>query len=152
MHLEEAAETRTLLVAAGAQLKTDLLIFLRGHGFEQGELLRHETQSNVHAAKQRNYPVSVFFLKVVVNVEKRIANQLHPHFFHLVDDLKLQLVRVAEILEILLAGKKRLGVQIDFVVERSFPVHDGIKMRAVHRISQMSSTYRRMAQHFFSAE
>src|SRR5713226_8101056 len=150
MHLEQAAETRRLLAAAVAQLKTDLLIFLRGHGFEQSELLGHETQSNVHAAKQGIYPVGVFLLKVVVNVEKRIANQLHPHFFYLVDELELHLVCVAEILEILLAGKKRLGVQIDFVVECSFPVHDGIKMRAVHRISQMLSARRSLAGRSYS--
>jgi len=78
-----------------------------GHGFEQGELFGHETQSNVHAAKQRNYPVGVFLLKVVVNIKKRIPIS----FIHISSTggrLELQLVRVAEILEILLAGKKRL--------------------------------------------
>jgi hypothetical protein len=51
-----------------------------------------------------------------------------------VDQLELQFVRVAKILEIFLAGKERFGIQVDFVIERPFAIHDGIKMLAIHRI------------------
>jgi hypothetical protein len=47
--------------------------------------------------------------------------------------LELQFVSVAKILEIFLAGKERFGIQVDFVIERPFTIHDGIKMLAIHR-------------------
>src|SRR5712692_5942048 len=147
MHFEQRPKTRGFLTTPVAQLQTDLLILLRRHGLKQSELLGHQPQGKVHAAEERDHPVGVLLLKVVVNVEKRITDQLHPHFFHLVNDLELQFVRIAEILEIFLAGKKRLGVQIDFVVEGSFPIHDGIKMRTVHRISPMKPAPRVVARH-----
>jgi hypothetical protein len=66
------------------------------------------------------------------------------------NDLELKFVCIAEILEIFLAGKKRLGVQIDFVVEGPFPIHDGIKMRTVHRTSPMKPAHWLVVQHPYS--
>ncbi len=48
------------------------------------------------------------------------------------DDLKLQLVGVAEFVEIFLAGKQGLGVQVELVVEGSLAIHDGVKVFPVH--------------------
>ncbi len=76
--------------------------------------------------------MGILLLEVVVNIEQRVADQLHPQLFHLVDDLELQLVPVAEAGKVFLAGEQLFGVQIQLVVERTFPVHDGIKILSVH--------------------
>ena len=49
------------------------------------------------------------------------------------DELELQFIRIAKSFEIFLTGKERLGVQVNFVIERPFTIHDGIKMLAIHR-------------------
>jgi hypothetical protein len=87
----------------------------------------------VNALEKRDHSIRIFLLQVVINIEKRVTDQLHPELFHLVDQLELQFVRVAKILEVFLAGEERLGVQVDFVIERPLAIHDGIKMLAIHR-------------------
>jgi hypothetical protein len=54
------------------------------------------------------------------------------------DDLELQFVRVAEFLKIFLAREQRLGIQIEFVVERSFTIHDRIKEFPVHSVPSLN--------------
>src|SRR5580704_10270028 len=139
MHFQQRAKAGRFLAAAIAELQTDFLVFLWRHGFEQGELLNQEAHSDVNTLEERDYSIRIFLLQVIVNIEKRIANQLHPELFDLMDELELQFIRVAKSLEIFLAGKERFGVQVDFVIERSFTVHDGIKMLAIHRTPSFSN-------------
>src|SRR5438045_1425598 len=46
--------------------------------------------------------------------------------------LELQFVMVAELRVLRLAAEQRLGLQINFVIQRAFAVHDGVKLFSVH--------------------
>ena len=47
------------------------------------------------APKQRDDAIGIFLLNIVVNIEKRVTDQLHPELFDLMNDLKLQFVAIA---------------------------------------------------------
>src|SRR4029077_14044006 len=106
MHFQQSAKAGRFLAAAIAELQADFLGLLRRHGFEQGELLHQEAYGDMNAFEKSDHTIRIFLLQVVVNIEKRIADQFHPELFDLMDELELQFVRVAKILEIFLAGKE----------------------------------------------
>src|SRR5437867_1173397 len=83
------------------------------------------------APEKRDHPIRVFLLKEVVDIEQSVGDQLHPQFFNLMDDLELQLVAVAEGVEVLLTGEQRFRVEINLVIERAFAVHDGVVIVSV---------------------
>ncbi len=64
----------------------------------------------MHPPEESDHAIGIFLLDVIVDIEERVADQLHPQLFHLMDDLELQLVCVAERLEVFLAGEEGLGV------------------------------------------
>jgi hypothetical protein len=86
---------------------------------------------DVHPPEERDHPVGVLLLEVVVDVEERVADQFHPQLFDLVHDLKLHLVGVAEVSEVFLAGQQPLGVEVDLIVKGALAVHDGIEMFSI---------------------
>ena len=132
-HLEQGAEAGGLLAAAAAQVDPDFLVLLGGHRLQQAERLDHQFLRQVHPAEEGEDAVGVLPLEVVVDVEQRVGDQLHPQLFRLVDDLELQFVLIAEILEIFLAGEQLLGVQVELVVERALAVDDGVEILPVHK-------------------
>ena len=73
--------------------------------------------------------------KVFIDIEQRVGDQLHPQFFNLMHDLKLQLVLVAQLLEWLLAGEQIFRVEINFVVQSIAAVHLRVKGLPVHKLS-----------------
>ncbi len=72
------------------------------------------------------------FLHVLVDVQKRERDELHPELFDLMHDLELQLVAVAELIEWLLTREQCARVQVDLVVESAATLHLSEKMLAVH--------------------
>src|SRR5579872_48611 len=114
-----------------AELQTDLLIFLRRHRFEQSQLLRHHAQRQMHTPEKGHHTIRVLLLQILVDIEKSVGDQLHPQLFDLMDDLKLQLVPVAELIELFLALEQGFRVQVQLVIERAFAVHEGVIVLAV---------------------
>src|SRR2546429_5237135 len=74
-----------------------------------------------------------YTLQVFVDIQQGVGNQLHPQLLDLVHDLELQLILVAKVRKLALAGKQRLRVQVQFVIQRAFAAHQGVEMLPVHR-------------------
>jgi hypothetical protein len=89
----------------------------------------------MHTPEKRHHAICVFLLNVVIDVEKCVADQFHPQFFHLVDYLELQLVAITEILEIFLAVQESFRVDINFVVKRPLAIHRCVKVLSIHDFS-----------------
>ena len=96
-------------------------------------MLGHHPLHAVHAPEQRNHAVGVFLLQILVNLQQRKGDQLHPQFLDLVNDLKLQLVAIAQLVVLRLAAQQRLGVQVQLVVQRPVAAHERVKLFPVHR-------------------
>src|SRR5262252_5979503 len=132
IHLQKHAEAGRFLPAAVAETLADILIFLGRHGFEKSDLLDHEALRSVNAAKKSENTIGVFLLKIVIDVEKGIGDELHPELFNLMDDLELHFVAIAKFVEIGLATEQRFGVEIFFVIKRAIAVHDCVELLTVH--------------------
>jgi hypothetical protein len=78
----------------------------------------------MHAPEECHYPIRIFLLQVFVDLQQRKADQLHPELFHLVNNLKLQLVAIAKFGKCLLAGKQLVRIQVDLVIQGPFAVHE----------------------------
>ena len=94
-HFEEHAKAGGFLAAAVSQAGSNGLIFLGGHGFQHSDLLDHHFLDEVNAAEKSDHPIGIFLLQVIVDVQQGVGDQLHPQFFHLMDDLELQFIGVA---------------------------------------------------------
>jgi hypothetical protein len=92
----------------------------------------HHALYGVHAAEQRQHAIRIFPLQILVDIQKRVGDELHPQFFDLVHDLELQLVLVTEFCVVGLAAEERFGAQVDFVVQCAFSIHDGVELLSVH--------------------
>ena len=132
IHLQKHAKAGRFLAAAVAESQANLLIFLGRHDLQQGDLLNHQSLRGVYPAEERDNAIGIFLLQIIVDIQQRVCNQLHPKLFDLVNQLKLQFVRVAQLGELRLARKQRLRVQIHLVVERAIAAHNRVKLFAVH--------------------
>jgi len=96
------------------------------------ELAGHQPQGAVNAAKKRNHPSGILLLDEIVDIQKRVTDQLHPQLFDLVHDLKLHFVRIAQLVVVELAGEQRLRAQVHLVVERPVAAHNRVKLFSIH--------------------
>src|ERR1700686_457388 len=97
----------------------------------------------MHPAEKRHHAIRVFLLQILVDIEQGIGDELHPQLFHLMDDLELQLVAVAELIEPLLALEQGSRVQVELVIEGAFAVHERIIVLAVHLRLLILKSFRR---------
>jgi len=94
----------------------------------------------VHAPEKRHHTIRIFLLQIIIDIQERVRDQLHPQFFDLVHHLKLQFVRVAQLGEFRLARKQRLCIQIQFVIECALSAHNRVKLFPVHNASMTPSS------------